>query len=272
MAKPSPKSVDHLRGMRIALTIAPEEAAATVDDLRAAGATLIFYPVAQPLPPDNYDDLDAALTGAQRDAVTWLLLTSPHAVEAVATRLHQRGIDVAELSRVSLALFGAQTALVASTLLAGWHATQAQAETHAALVESMRLAPRDTVLIPLAQRSRADWPDLIAATGAAVEIVDAYRLLLGRGGDDLPGLLWEGLVDAVVFFTETSVRHFATRLKADGGTLDMIRDVRVICFDHATAAAARAFGLAPHHILPADSLPAPAHQLAQALRPTSTRA
>src|SRR5690606_23800815 len=103
-----------------------------------------------------------------------------------------------------------------------------ESATHEQLINAMQLTPDDAVVIPIAQRSRADWPELIASHGASADIVAAYRLLLGRGGDDVPGLLWEGNVDALFFLTENSVRHFAIRLKAEGGTLDMLNDVVVV--------------------------------------------
>ena len=66
---------------------------------------------------------------------------------------------------------------------------------------------------------------------------------MGRGGDDLPGLLWGGLIDAIVFFTENGVRHFVIRLKVEGGSLDMLGDVVVACLDAQTAEAAKAYDL-----------------------------
>jgi uroporphyrinogen-III synthase len=213
-------------------------------------ANLLYFPVIQTLPPDSYDSLDLALQQAANGEIDWLLFTTPCAVEAVAERLQQLGIAkkiaktlAKKSSKLHVAYFGAKTRITAAMLLPEWQSLVPDAPGHASFVEAMRLTARSRVAVPLAQRSRANWRELIAAGGATVLEAPAYRLLLGRGGDDVPGLLWGGLVDAIVFLTENSIRHFSVRLKAEGGTLDMLRDVVVAALDPQTAAAAQAFGL-----------------------------
>ena len=232
-----------LQGCRIALTASSDDPYSPARYLAEREANVLYFPVTQTLPPDSYDLLDQALQQAAQKEVDWLLLPTPCAVEAVAERLQHLGISPKEFAKLKTSCFGAKTAHVAAALLPKLKHSVMESASHKSLIDAMRLRKGKHVLIPLAQRSRADWPDLVSATKAEPVGVPAYRLILGRGGDDLPGLLWGGLVDAVVFLTENSVRHFSVRLKAEGGALDMLHDVVVACLDAQTAAAANAFGL-----------------------------
>jgi uroporphyrinogen-III synthase len=232
-----------LQGCRIALTIDADDPFSPASELAEREAAIFYYPVAQTLPPNGYDELDALLLRCQQGEITWLLLPTPCAVEAVAERMAQLEMTADALTETKLALYGAKTHIVAHSIFPNWHSPLLPASTHEELVALMKLQPGDTVVIPLALHSRANWNDLVYATGASALSAPAYRLILGRGGDDLPGLLWGGLIDAIVFFTENSVRHFAIRLKVEGGSLDMLGDVVVACFDPQTAAAAKAYDL-----------------------------
>jgi uroporphyrinogen-III synthase len=240
---PANKVSPSLQGCRVALTVSVDDPYSPANELREREASLLFYPTAQTMPPDSYDELDAALQHCQRGDVQWLLLATPRAVEAVAERMKHLGIAPSAFPEVRLALYGAMTRIVASRLLPEWQSSLPHFNSHQQLINAMALGAGNSVVVPLPQHSRADWLKLLSNQGAQVAAVPAYRLLLGRGGDDLPGLLWGGLVDAIVFLTENSVRHFVIRLKIEGGTPDMLGDVVVACLDPQSAEAAQAFGL-----------------------------
>lgn len=61
--------------------------------------------------------------------------------------------------------------------------------------------------------------------------------------DAVPGLLWQGKVDAIWFATGDGVTGFARRLKHDGGTLAMLDNVEVIVATAEVAQTAAALGL-----------------------------
>jgi uroporphyrinogen-III synthase len=244
-----------LQGCRIALTVAADDPLSPADHLRRLEADLLYYPVAQMLPPDSYDELDAILRRCRQGEIDWLLLTAPRAVVAVEERMTQLAFGPAEMSQVKLALYGAMTRWTLAELFPTWESALPHADTHQQLVDAMQLGPHQTVALPLAMRNRTDWPALLYAKQADVLVAPAYRLLLGRGGDDLPSLLWGGIVDAVVFLTENNVRHFVTRLNMEGGTPAMLDHVVVAALDPQTAAAAHAFGLHVQ-VLPTSYTPA----------------
>jgi uroporphyrinogen-III synthase len=232
-----------LQGICVALTVAADEPYSPADEIRDLEGSVLFYPVAQFMPLEDYAELDAALQQCRQGEIDWLLLPTPRAVEAVADRLAQLGLNPADMAQLKIAYFGARTGLALADHIPAWQSTLPFATTHEEMVDSMRLKAGDKVLLPLATHSQADWPRLLEQTPAEYIATPAYRLLLGREGDDLPAFLWAGLVDAVVFLTENNVRHFVTRLKEEGGTLDMLDHVPVAALDPATAAAAQVYDL-----------------------------
>jgi uroporphyrinogen-III synthase len=237
------KATPSLQGCRIALTVARDDPYSPARELTDLEAALIYYPVVQILPPDSYDELDSILRHFHSGKIDWLLLTTPCAVEALSQRLKVLEIDPSTFAKGKVAFYGALTRIAARALLPTWRSAIPNAGSHQEVVDALQLSSGHSVAIPIAQRSRSDWRHLATGVGASVHTAPAYRLLLGRGGDDLPGALWGGVVDAILFLTENSVRHFAIRLKAEGGSLDMLRDVVVGCLDEQTARAALGYGL-----------------------------
>lgn len=235
-----------LHGCRIALIGASDDPISPASDLLARGAEAVYYPAAQLLPPDNDAALEMALTRCIEGEAEWLLLPTPHAVEAVAAWLTRQEMTPDALHPVKLALYGTMTALTAASHLPNVTSALPPSTTHQQLIDAMNLTQDDRVIVPLTQHARSDWSNLIDSTGAEAITVPAYRLIVGRGGDDLPGMLWGGLIDALVFLTESSVRHFSIRLKLEGGSLDMLEDVAIVCLDPQTAIAARAYDLNVH--------------------------
>src|SRR5437868_4271070 len=102
-AKPS------LQGCRIALPVDSNDPFAPVAELADLEAALLFYPVAQILPPDSYDELDQLLRHFHDGKIEWLLLATPCAVAAVAQRLKHLDIDPSSFSQGKVALYGALT-------------------------------------------------------------------------------------------------------------------------------------------------------------------
>jgi len=268
---PEDKASASLQGCRIALTITAGDRYSPEAMLTDLEAGLLYYPVVQTVPPDNFDALDDTLKRWQAGEIEWLLLATPCAVEAVADRIAHLEISANDVSSAKIAIYGAMTRIVTAQLLPSKVDQVPSVSTHAKLVESMQLAGASSIAIPSAQRSRANWQRVLAATGANLFSPPAYHLKLGRGGDDLPGELWGGIIDAIIFLTENSVRHFAARLKADGGSLDMLKDVVVATLDPQTATAAHGYGLNPQ-ISPADQrLPSLALELAEFFSSDSRR-
>ncbi len=234
-----------LHDKRIVNTRAPHQAADLDALLRARGAEPIAYPCIDVAPPEEAAPLDEALRAAAEGRFDWLVLTSENAVIALERRLSSLGIDPQTLSTARIAAVGPKTAEsiterlgLAVELVPDEHVAEALA---AALVE----AGGDRVLLPQSQIAREVLANDLRAARFEVTAPVAYRTVRGSGGADVPALLKEKAVDAVIFTSASTAHHFVDRLEAEGGSLDDLAGVCLACIGPVTAAAVRNHGLTP---------------------------
>jgi len=137
--------------------------------LAAAGARVLAWPAVAIAPPADPAPLAGALS--ELETFDWLVVTSAHAVEAVAER------RASLPSHLRVAAVGDATAEAARR--AGWRVDRVPSEFRGeALVEAFRAAGDARgarVLFPAADRALPTVPDGLAALGAEVVRVEAYR-------------------------------------------------------------------------------------------------
>ncbi len=211
-----------LEGQRILVTRRREQAGALVAGLEALGATVAQVPAIRIVTPEDTEALDTALRGLK--GFDWLLLTSGNAVLALAARLAALGVPLESVGQgPRIGCVGPQTArklrgcfagvrvhaqpeidyrgeaLAAAVLQVGGRALEAaQAPGAPASLAGQR------VLIPTSDRARSRLRDELAAAGAEVQVVAAYRTV------PVPGLResllpLEGRLDLVLFASPSAV-------------------------------------------------------------------
>lgn len=196
---------------RILVTRAAHQAGKLSEALRAAGAEPVEVPVLEIQPPASYDPLDAALR--QLGSYDWLILTSGNAVRAVVERTGHCGIDhTAAPTRV--AAVGRATAEQARN--AGFSIALTPREYVAeSLVESLGdLAPGKRILLARAAIARDLIPDTLRATGAIVDVVDAYQNAVPKDAPEKLRAALASHIDAVTFTSSSSVTHLAEVARA----------------------------------------------------------
>jgi uroporphyrinogen III methyltransferase/synthase len=219
--------------------------------LEERGAHPLSYPCIDIAPALDPVPLDQALARATEDAFDWLVFTSANAVEAVAARLDILGIPPGQLAATCVAAVGPGTAAALAGTLG--IAADLCPEEHAAeaLAEQLVAQHAKRVLVPQADLAREALVRILVANGVDVEAVTAYRTVLGSGGVDVPRLLREGRVDAVVFASPSAVDNMAVRFERESGDWDLLRKICVACIGPATLAAAERRGLGVQ-VLPRD--------------------
>jgi len=237
------KPEQRLAGIWIAITRAAHQAQKQRTLLEAHGAQVVHYPTIDIVPPRNWAPLDAALRNAARGAFDWLILTSTNTVEMVAERLRELEIEPAALSSLQIAAVGSATAQIIQEQLQRSVDLTPDQYTAENLADALHVDDSTRLLLPQSAVAKSTLANTLCAAGADVTVVEAYRNVIARGGDDVPVMLWEGRIDAITFTSESTVRFFAKRLKFEGGTLAMLDDVVVACIGPVTARAARRFGL-----------------------------
>jgi len=156
----------------------------------------------------------------------------------VETRLAVLEIPAERLARAAVAAIGPGTAAAVDDRLhlkVDLHPVEHIAES---LAEGLVAHGARDVAIPQAERARETLGRILKRSGANVEAVTAYRTVLGSGGADVPGLLREGRIDAVVFASPSAVDNMAVRLEQEDGRWDDLSRVCVACIGPVTSAAA----------------------------------
>ena len=120
-----------------------------------------------------------------------------------------------------------------------------------ALAEKLVAQQARRVLVPQADLAREALVRILGANGVEVEAVTAYRTVLGSGGADVPRLLLEGRVHAVVFASPSAVENMAVLFERENGDWDLLRNACIACIGPVTSAAAERQGLGVQ-VLPED--------------------
>ncbi|HJS42052.1 MAG TPA: uroporphyrinogen-III synthase [Gemmatimonadales bacterium] len=212
-----------LKGRRIVVTRAREQAGELIRALEDHGAETVLAPVIRIQPVENLAKLRAALTGLS--AYRWIVFTSQNAVQIVLDRLVAWGLTPRVFATTAIAAIGTATAdaLRQRGLSPSLVPDEFVAEALAgALVErsgggaSLEGA---RVLIPSAEDARDALAAGLRAHGAIVESLPVYRTVPTQ--TDLHGLAQEitgGRIDAVTFTSSSTVRYFVDLIGRDVAT------------------------------------------------------
>jgi uroporphyrinogen-III synthase/uroporphyrinogen III methyltransferase/synthase len=196
-----------LSGRRILVTRAARQAGKLSDGLRALGAIPVEVPVLEIQPPASFDPLDAALL--QLDQYDWLILTSVNTVRALVERAAALSISPADTKLPSVAAVGEATATAARNagfaiaLIPATYVAESLAELLAGQVAGKR------ILLARAEIARDVIPDALRASGAEVDVVDAYRNVLPESAASLLRDAVGGGLDAATFTSSSSASHLA---------------------------------------------------------------
>ena len=161
-----------VRGRRVLVTRAQEDAQGWASRLEELGATPVVLPCIECVLEDDpvvARRLTDALSGAD-----WLLLCSRRAVQAVRGLLETAGSKLPDLVRV--AVVGPATAQAAREVL-GRVDLQARGGTAAALCDEVQLllSPGQVVVAALTELSDSRIETQLSAAGARVTRIDVYR-------------------------------------------------------------------------------------------------
>jgi uroporphyrinogen-III synthase len=241
---PNQQTAGSLSGVRVVVTHDKEQARDQAELFQGLGAEVFYYPCIEILPYDQGGELDAALREAAAGKYDWLVLNDADTAMVVGERMKASGIDPVLIPRrLKVATIGCMTEIYTKEFMGLDAAFAPEVYSPEYVAEAMKLKSGERVLLPQSAVTRMSLAHCLRNTGAEVTAINAYRTIIGKGGDPVPVLLWEGKIDCVTFTFPTAVRYFVKRLDYEGGTLAMLDDVCVACIGPLTAAAAREFGI-----------------------------
>ena len=163
-----------LKGLRIVVTRAANQAEELARPLRDLGAEPVLVPMIAIAPPADPEPLRRAAERAAQGGYDWIILTSANAVNALINQLQ----SLPPLA-VRIAVIGESTKRVAEKrgLRVSLVPDQYVAESLLAAFEKEDLQGC-RILIPSAKETRDVLPVALRQRGAAVDVVEAYRNIL----------------------------------------------------------------------------------------------
>lgn len=231
-----------LANKRILVTRAAHQAGKLSEGLRAAGAEPVEVPVLEIQPPANFDPLDSAVRNL--NTYDWLILSSANAVHALVERANACGVVFSD-AKPQIAAVGKATADVAHK--AGLAVALTPREYVAeSLIESLAdLVPGKRILIARAAIARDIIPDFLRATGAVVDVVEAYQNAIPKNAPDQLRAALASRIDAATFTSSSSATHLADVARAAGIAFPF-PGVKAISIGPITSATLRELGWPPN--------------------------
>lgn len=231
-----------LRGLRVVVTRPPGQVEEFARRLSRLGAEPVACPTIRIVPPEDPTPLREAASAV--GSYDWVVLTSVNGAERLAGALEEVGASDGALTGARVAAIGPSTADRARERLGVAVDVVPEEYRAEALAGAIRrLAGGDLsglrILLPRAAEARAVLPERLAAAGASVDEVAAYRAVPPDEGEmaSVRGRLEAGRIDWVTFTASSTVRNFVSALGSDVG------DARVAAIGPITAGTAREQGL-----------------------------
>jgi uroporphyrinogen-III synthase len=221
-----------LSGKRVVVTRAQHQAAELTHLLQQAGAVPLLYPCLAIAPPEDASRLDETLRDAAAGGFDRLVLTSANTVRILAGRLAALELSLGGLPAATV---GPRTAEAAETMLGVNVTLVASDHVAESLAEEMAPAAGERLLLPQSAIARSVLADRLRAAGARVTVAEAYRTVLGQGGEPVPALLAAGTIDVITFTSSSTVANFLRRLEQEGGQRQHLTGVCLAAIGPVTA-------------------------------------
>lgn len=226
-----------LRGRRVIVTRAADQADDLVAALAAHGAAVIACPVlrAEPLPASHLVPLRDRLGD-----YAWVVFTSGNGVRGLLTQLAGRSLDARVLGAARIACVGSTTAAALAT--AGLRADFVPTDFRAEAMLREFLAAHDVTGARLLRvrggRASTEVEDALGEAGAEVDVLDTYRTVPAEPSPDVRADILARGADAVTFASGSAVEGFDRAVPEHG----LYAQALAVCIGPVTARAAERAG------------------------------
>lgn len=231
-----------LFGKTIVVTRSRTQASELTDRLSRLGAEVLEFPTIKIVDPESWQPMDEAIRNL--DVYHWVVFTSVNGVEKFFERLLEGGRDARSLAHAKVAAIGPATAARCTDygVVPDYVPSEYRAEGVLEGFCERGVGEGVRVLIPRALEAREVLPDTLRERGAIVDVVTAYRTVLGSGESSVLQRLSEGSVDVVTFTSSSTVKNFV-KLAEGIDLASAMKDVTVASIGPITSDTARALGL-----------------------------
>jgi len=207
--------------------------------LAELGATPICAAAIRIEPVDDLGHLDEAI--ARISSFDWVVLMSTNAVEILCDRRARAGRTPPDLHGVMFAAVGPATA---HSLAARGVETAFVPEKFVgdALAKGLAIAPGTRVLLLRAEVARRETAEILERRGAVVVDLPIYRTVAADMDPEVIEDIRRG-VDAVLFTSGSTVRHFMETMRRHAPGFAFPAHVRIACIGPVTAGQVRRMAL-----------------------------
>lgn len=232
-----------LAGKRLMVTRAADQAGEFSDMLAARGATVIECPTISLVPPDSWDELDAAIR--ELDGFDWLVLTSVNGVRFFFDRLRALGCDIGSLGSCKVCAVGPRTAelLQEQGIVPDLIAEPFTAEGVVAALAAVGISGQ-RVLFPRADAARDILMVELPRLGARLAAPVVY---CNRVPEQLPQQARRALeqheLDMITFSASSTVRNLASLVGGASCLADLLEGVAVASIGPITSKTCQELGL-----------------------------
>lgn len=206
-----------LKGKRIVVTRAPEQAEDFIGALESLGAESLLLPTVAFSEPDDLGPLDRAVSDLEK--FDWVIFTSRNAVKFLASRFEYIEIS---LERVNSLMLTPNVAVIGqATSGEAWSRgfiPQYEAEESSGEGLARELAERvrgKRVLLPRSDQADARLPDALRNAGADVTEVIAYRNVAPSLDSKVLDAIREGAIDVLTFFSPSAYKHLTDEIRVE---------------------------------------------------------
>lgn len=232
-----------LKGKRVVITRAKEQAESFSRRLKAFGAQVIEFPTIKFAPPEDWSKVDRAISSLSH--YDWLIFTSVNGVRFFFARLEEKGLNFSLLKKISIAAIGPATAkeIEKKKLEVSYIPKNYVAESIVEGFKKYDLSGK-RALLPRAEKARELIPEKLREEGMEVDVVTVYRTLPERrNAFEMARMIKNGEVDLITFTSSSTVRNFVEVLKEKLDLKNSLSQVKIACIGPVTAKTARELGL-----------------------------
>lgn len=232
-----------LKGKRIIVSRAKEQAGSLSNMLREQGAEVLEIPFIEIRPAQSYEALDKALENLL--AYDWLILTSVNGVKALFSRLEKLGKSEADLLHLKIVAIGPATrkAIEQHGLPVDVMPEEYVAE---AVVEELRGQVKgERVLLVRAKVARDIIPNALRELGARVHVMEAYETVIPESSRTaiMQALQADSRPYAITFTSSSTVKNFVELVGKENVHSSLLDGVKLVSIGPVTSATLRELGL-----------------------------
>jgi hydroxymethylbilane synthase len=228
-----------LQGKRVVVTRSREQAGEFCAKLTDLGAKPIVVPTIRIVPIEDDAKLDTVLSAFS--TYDWAVFTSVNGARIFCDCLEARGLETSIFEGVKVAAVGTKTAEVLSA-----NGIKSDFVPDVFVGEEIAMGLDNVsgkrVCLLRAEVAGADLVKILESRGARVDDVGIYRTVPVAVDSEAVREFERG-VDIVAVTSGSTVRNFASALKADETLESLLHGMRFACIGPVTAAAARELGL-----------------------------